>query len=142
MQIDDVFELSTVLSKDCYFIGDLPLCSVLLMDDSQYPWLILVPRVAEVTEIMDLSDAQRQQLWLESHQISTAMTQVFAPDKLNIAAIGNMVPQLHLHHVARYRNDVSWPKPVWGQLAPIPYSNDKVTKLITTLQQQIFNKGD
>lgn len=129
------FVLHPQLAKDSVLITDLPLSMVRLINDAQYPWLILVPKVAQMSEIIDLSDSQQTQLWQESAMVSRVLTQLFTPDKLNIAALGNMVPQLHLHHIVRYRDDVSWPKPIWGQLAAEAYTPKALveqTKLIKT----------
>ncbi|HDP89125.1 MAG TPA: HIT domain-containing protein [Thioalkalivibrio sp.] len=108
-------ELHPQLAKDCIEIGRFPLCRVLLMNDANYPWFILVPDREDVREIFELSgDDQRQ--WLrESAELSRAMVELFQPDKLNLGALGNMVPQLHIHYIARYQDDPAWPKPVWGQ---------------------------
>lgn len=129
------FALHPQLETDSLSITDLPLTMVRLINDVHYPWLILVPKVANVTEVIDLSASQQAQLWQESAMISEVLTQLFTPDKLNIAALGNMVPQLHIHHIVRYREDVSWPKPIWGQVSAKPYSYqaaDEQIKLIKT----------
>lgn len=91
------------------------------MKDANYPWCILVPDRADVTEIHQLSAGDQLQLMRESVRLSEAMTQVFRPDKLNIAALGNVVPQLHVHHIARYRHDPAWPVPVWGRVPAAEY---------------------
>ena len=109
-----VFRLHKQLEADTAFITDLPLSRVLLINDSQYPWIVLVPRRAGATEIYKLSTEDQTQLLKESTQVCMAMEVLFAPEKMNVAAIGNMVPQLHLHHVARFTNDIAWPAPVWG----------------------------
>ncbi len=119
-----MFELHNQLAADTVELGDLPLCRVLLMNDSQYPWLILVPRREGLRELYELSEQDRQQFVLESDLVSRILTTVFAAEKLNVAALGNMVPQLHVHHIARYRADVAWPKPVWGQFPAKPYSDE------------------
>lgn len=123
------FELAPELKRDCIELADWPLCKVLLMNDSQYPWLILVPRIDNVKEIIDLSESQQQLFWSESAKLSRVLNDVFRPDKLNVAALGNMVPQLHIHHIARFKNDVAWPKPVWGLFPSVPYQNEQVVKL-------------
>lgn len=116
------FVLHPQLANDTFFITDLPLCRVLLMNESRYPWLILVPRRAEIREIYELTPEDRQQFWQESDQVSRALVALFQPDKLNIAALGNVVPQLHIHHIARFTQDEAWPTPVWGRFSPKPYS--------------------
>ena len=121
------FELAPELKRDCIELADWPLCKVLLMNDSQYPWFILVPRIDNVKEIIDLSESQQQLFWSESAKLSRVLNDVFRPDKLNVAALGNMVPQLHIHHIARFKNDVAWPKPVWGLFPSVPYQNEQET---------------
>ncbi|WOI36181.1 HIT domain-containing protein [Alteromonas sp. CI.11.F.A3] len=132
-----MFKLDTRLEADTIFIHDLPLCRVLLMNDSQFPWLILVPRVDGVTEIIELSDEQQQQFLKESAQVSRSLQTQFSPDKLNIAALGNVVSQLHIHHVARYKSDIAWPKPIWGAQAVVAYPDDKATELVDALKQAL-----
>lgn len=109
-----MFQLDERLAADTIELGDLTLCRVLLMNDAQYPWVILVPRREGVREIFELSDADQQQLLRESSAVSQAMAQHFKAEKMNVAALGNMVPQLHIHHIARFSDDAAWPKPVWG----------------------------
>ena len=116
-----MFELHTRLQADTQLLGDLPLCRVLLAKDSQYPWLILVPRVDNLREIHHLAPAQQQQLMQESCAVATLMEQALSPDKINIGALGNLVPQLHLHHVARFTTDKAWPGPIWGAHSALPY---------------------
>lgn len=116
-----MFELHPRLAADTRVLGDLPLCRVLLAKESQYPWLILVPRVADLREIHHLVPAQQQQLMQESCAVATVMEQRLRPDKLNVAALGNLVPQLHLHHVARFIADKAWPGPIWGAHPVIAY---------------------
>ena len=132
-----MFKLHPQLDKDCDLIIDLPLCSVLLMNDSQYPWLILVPRVDNIREIIELSPEQQQQLWQESANVSHALQDLVNPDKLNIAALGNMVPQLHIHHIARFKSDNAWPAPVWGVKAALPYDEAKKAELIESIKQRL-----
>jgi diadenosine tetraphosphate (Ap4A) HIT family hydrolase len=116
-----VAELHPQLQADCLVIGRFPLCHLLLMQDANYPWFILVPDREDVQEIHQLATADQQQLMQESVQLSRALVAAFAPDKLNIAALGNIVPQLHVHHVVRYRDDAAWPAPVWGRVPSRPY---------------------
>lgn len=109
-----MFKLDERLQKDTFHLLSLPLCELLLMNNAHFPWLILVPRRAGITEIHQLEQTDRDQLWRESHQLSLWMTAHFSFDKLNIGALGNLVSQLHLHHVGRRRDDPAWPGPVWG----------------------------
>ncbi len=116
-----MFELHPRLQADTQILGDLPLCRVLLAKDSQYPWLILVPRVAGLREIHHLPPEQQQQQMQESCAVAALMEHALNPDKINVAALGNLVPQLHLHHVARFSTDAAWPGPIWGAHPAIPY---------------------
>ena len=126
---DTPFSLAPELQRDCIELADWPLCKVLLMNDSQYPWFILVPRVAGVKEIIDLSEELQITLLQESGKLSKLLQQVFNPDKLNVAALGNMVPQLHVHHIARFTTDAAWPTPIWGKLPAVPYSDEQIASL-------------
>lgn len=132
-----MFKLDERLEQDTFFVSDLPLCRVLLMNDSQFPWLILVPRVADVAEIIDLDEAQQQQFLKESGFVSQVLKQKTQCDKLNVAALGNMVKQLHIHHVARFTHDVAWPKPVWGNQPACPYNIEQVALLISTYRESL-----
>ncbi len=126
---DMPFTLHPQLANDCFELADFPLCKLLLCNDSAYPWFILVPKVNDITDIYQLDWQQQQQLLNESSLLSELLMQVFSGDKMNVAALGNVVEQLHLHHVVRYKKDVSWPKPIWGQQALTPYSNDELVTL-------------
>lgn len=123
------FSLAFELQRDCIELFDWPLCKVLLMNDRQFPWFILVPKIADVTEFVDLTEQEQQTYWQESILLSHKIKAQFMPDKLNIAALGNMVPQLHIHHIARYKTDLAWPAPVWGKCPAVAYSSDEI-KLI------------
>jgi len=107
------------------------------MRDANYPWCILVPDRDVITEIHQLDEADQQQLMRESSQLSVAMQAAFKPDKLNIAALGNVVPQLHVHHIARYTKDAAWPAPVWGRVAVKPYSGDELAAVVQSLLPQL-----
>lgn len=122
MQMPDAFSLHPQLAADTVLITDWPLCQVRLMNDQQYPWFILVPRREDARDVIDLSVADQAQLWLESRALSQFLRLDYQPEKLNLAALGNMVPQLHVHHIARYSTDLSWPAPVFGKFPPQPYS--------------------
>jgi diadenosine tetraphosphate (Ap4A) HIT family hydrolase len=115
------FGLHPQLAADCAVVGDLPLCRLLLMDDANYPWCILVPRRAGVREIHELAAADRAALLDEVTALSAAMQSVFVADKMNVAALGNVVPQLHVHVIARRVGDAAWPRPVWGAVPRRPY---------------------
>ncbi|MEY4211132.1 MAG: hypothetical protein RLZ92_1513 [Pseudomonadota bacterium] len=127
------FQLHPRLAQDCFKIGSLGLSELLMMNDSQYPWLILVPR-REAKEIYQLNAVDRQTLLDESCLIAQTLQNLYQPDKLNIAAIGNLVPQLHIHHVARYQTDKAWPAPIWGKLPPCLYSEQQAQTEISKIQ--------
>lgn len=129
-----MFELHPQLQADCHLIGDLPLCRALLMDDSLYPWVILVPRTPGVTELYQLSEEQRSQLAEESARVAKTMAASFGADKMNVAALGNVVPQLHIHHIARFRTDSAWPAPVWGAAQRQPYAPQAASARVETLR--------
>lgn len=111
------------LRADCTVLGRFDLCYLLLMNDANYPWFILVPDQDDVTEIYELSADTQQCLMTESSMLARALVVAFDAHKLNIAALGNMVPQLHVHHIVRYRHDRAWPKPVWGAHPAKPYTD-------------------
>jgi diadenosine tetraphosphate (Ap4A) HIT family hydrolase len=125
------------LAADTVIVGDLPLSRVLVMNDANYPWLILVPRNADVTEIIDVDDAEQTQLMRETTQAARALREGTACHKLNIAALGNIVPQLHVHIIARFRHDASWPKPVWGVVPARAYEREALDNLVQALRRKI-----
>jgi diadenosine tetraphosphate (Ap4A) HIT family hydrolase len=116
------FTLNERLANDCVPVGDLPLCRVLLMDDCRFPWAILVPRRAGASEIHDLPPADRAILIEEVAEASRALKKVASAEKMNVGALGNVVPQLHVHVVGRSAMDDAWPGPVWGAGARVPYA--------------------
>lgn len=126
------------LSHDCVVLGRLPLCHLLLMNDSHYPWFILVPARADIREIYQLEEADRLQLLDESCQLSEFLMEAYAGDKLNVAALGNQVPQLHLHHIVRFTGDAAWPAPVWGKHAAQAYSSAAIEKVRTLLRSAVL----
>ena len=128
---DHTFALHPQLSADTFVLGDWPLCRVLRMNDRAYPWLILVPRVADMREIIDLAESDQQRLTGEIARASRALKVHCNPDKLNVAALGNAVPQLHVHVIARYRTDPAWPRPIWGVQQPVALGADAEGELAT-----------
>lgn len=124
MTVANQWQLHPQLEADTHFVTSLGLSELRLMDDAQYPWLILVPRIAGATEIVDLDEAQQAQLMREIAQASHALRSLLDPHKLNVAALGNVVSQLHVHVVARFRGDAAWPRPVWGAVPPRAYGRD------------------
>jgi len=129
-----MIKLHPQLEKDCIVLGEFSLCSLLLLNDANYPWFILLPNRKNIREIHQLSVTDQQQLMTESMFFSQCLEQIFQPDKLNIAALGNMVPQLHIHHIARFTTDACWPAPVWGAVTSIPYQK----KQIEIIKNQLF----
>lgn len=119
-----MFELHPQLAADGIVIGDFPLSRLLLLNDSQYPWFVLVPRRQGITEMFELSEADQLQLHQEVMTLGRGLKHAFAADKMNIAALGNMVSQLHVHIIVRYRDDPAWPAPIWGKSPAVPYSED------------------
>ena len=128
------FALDPRLAANTFVVGETPLSQLLLMNDARYPWLILVPRRSDVTEPFELGDADQAQLWQESMRLGEAMKAYFAADKLNIAALGNHVAQLHVHHIARFHADDAWPGPVWGVGNAVPYGDAALEALMTELR--------
>ncbi|WJG08231.1 HIT domain-containing protein [Aliiglaciecola sp. LCG003] len=138
--VNNDFQLHPQLAKDCFEVCNLPLSKILLLNDSQFPWFIQVPRLLGVSEIIELNDAQQSQLWYESKILSETISHQFQPDKLNVAALGNMVPQLHIHHIARYKSDPVWPKPVWGILPAKRYTQEARDKILLEMKQTLEEK--
>lgn len=132
-----MFILHPQLSQDTYTVGFMPLSQILMSRDANYPWFILVPQRANVAEIHHLTAKDRQQFLKESVLLSEAMEELFKPDKLNVAALGNMVSQLHVHHVARYKTDPAWPKPVWGAVAPAEYEEQLLQQRLQLIEQRL-----
>jgi diadenosine tetraphosphate (Ap4A) HIT family hydrolase len=132
------WSLHPQLERDTANIGDLPLSRVLVINDATYPWLLLVPRRPGVTEVIDLDEVAQAQLMTEIARVSRALREVTQCHKLNVAALGNAVPQLHVHIIARFRNDTAWPKPVWGTAPPRAYERDALHSLVTPLRKKIW----
>lgn len=128
------FELDPRLARDTVFVADWKLCRVLLMDDAQFPWLVLVPRRAHLVELDDLADSDQISLLGEINRAMALLRWRVPCDKLNVGALGNIVNQLHVHVVARRRHDAAWPGPVWGH-APahryVPEARDRLVALLT-----------
>ena len=121
-----MFVLDSRLQQDSLALGDFPLCRLLLSKDANYPWFILVPRRADVSELFQLSEADQQQLWKETSYLAETLKDCFAADKMNLATLGNMVSQLHMHVIVRRRDDVAWPAPVWGRHPAVGYTSEQV----------------
>ena len=128
------FQLDPQLAKDCIVVGDFPLSRLLLMNDATYPWFILVPRVSGIEEAFQLDEEQQLQLARESSLLSRELQSIFSADKMNVAALGNIVRQLHVHHVVRYSGDPAWPAPVWGKLPAQTYQEAECERIIEQLR--------
>ena len=135
---DSAWSLHPQLKQDTIDIGDLPLSRVLVIKDANYPWLLLVPRRPEINEIIDLDEVEQAQLTTEVSRAARALKEITKCDKLNIAALGNVVPQLHVHVIARRKNDAAWPRPVWGAVPPVPHDAEEVQHFISALRRKIW----
>ena len=129
-----MFKLDPNLDRDCLKLGEFPLSLVLLHRDANYPWCILVPQREAITELYQLTESDMRQFMAESRLLSRVMMELFGGDKLNVAALGNQVPQLHVHHIVRYRNDAAWPGPVWGALPAREYQHGALVERGKNLQ--------
>lgn len=125
-----MFELHERLTADTVPVLDWPLCRVLLMNDATYPWLILVPRRKGVTEIHELDEADRALLAEEMAEAARRLQNLTKAPKMNVAALGNVVAQLHIHVIARFADDAAWPRPVWGAVPASPYGEAELARLL------------
>lgn len=132
-----MFTLDAQLQKDTIAIASLPLCELLLMNDANYPWLILVPRRADVRELIELSAEDQLQFMQESNAVARLLQTQFSAEKLNIAALGNVVAQLHIHHIARFKSDAVWPKPVWGAMPAVAYADQELAEVIELIYSSL-----
>lgn len=130
-----MFTFDPRLLKDCEVLGKFKLCHVLLMRDANYPWCVLVPDREGLVEVFDLLEADQKQLNIESTTLLKFMKSEFNADKMNVAALGNVVSQCHVHHVVRYENDPAWPAPVWGACPAKDYTDDAIERLAAKLRQ-------
>ena len=136
-----MFKLDDRLGNDTHFVGEWSLSLLLLHVDSNFPWCILVPKREQVCEIFELKEEDQLGLLDESRLLATALMEIFRPDKLNVAALGNMVKQLHVHHIARYQDDVAWPAPVWGAVSFKEYEADALKLRISSLRKVLRPTG-
>jgi diadenosine tetraphosphate (Ap4A) HIT family hydrolase len=130
-----VAQIHPQLLNDCLVLGRFDLCHFLLVKDANYPWFILVPDREEIQEIYQLSESDQKQLLTESSMLSEKLMRIFTGEKLNLAALGNQVPQLHLHHIVRYKTDPAWPGPIWGKLPSRAYDDNALAELTEKLSQ-------
>lgn len=127
------FTLHPDLARDGIPVGKFPLCQVLLINDSNFPWFVLVPQRDGIRDPIDLSETDYNQLWIESRIFSAAIMKIFEGEKLNVAALGNMTPQLHVHHIVRFSTDSAWPAPIWGGELKA-YSADEIAEIRNRLR--------
>ncbi|HKS12304.1 MAG TPA: HIT domain-containing protein [Pseudomonas sp.] len=129
-----MFALDARLQQDTVVLGDFPLCRLLLSRDANYPWFILVPRRAGISELFELEAAEQQQLWHETTRLAQALQGAFAADKMNVATLGNVVSQLHMHVIVRHRTDAAWPAPVWGKVPALEYDDARLQQVVERLR--------
>ncbi|MGE6527922.1 HIT family protein [Pseudomonas sp. NPDC077382] len=134
-----MFVLDERLQQDTVTLGNFPLCRLLLMNDASYPWFILVPRREEVSELFQLDPADQQLLWREATALAEIVKDTFGADKMNVATLGNVVSQLHVHVIARRRGDAAWPAPVWGFQSTKPYGEAQLTGIRQKLKLVLAN---
>jgi diadenosine tetraphosphate (Ap4A) HIT family hydrolase len=132
------WSLHPQLARDTTVIGDLALSRLLVVNDANWPWLLLVPRRPGVSEIIDLDEVERAQLMTEISRVACALKEVTACDKLNVAALGNVVPQLHVHVIARRSGDAGWPKPIWGAAAPLAHDARELDRFVTAIKGKVW----
>ena len=132
------WSLHPQLARDTINIGDLPLSRVLIINDANYPWLLLVPRRPAIAEVTDLDEVEQAQLMTEIARVGRALKAVTQCDKLNIAALGNVVPQLHIHIIARREGDAAWPRPVWGHVPPLAYDKAELDEFVSAIRRNVW----
>jgi diadenosine tetraphosphate (Ap4A) HIT family hydrolase len=125
-----MFELHAQLAKDCTVIGDLSLSKLLLMNDANYQWFVLVPMRPDKREWYELEGSDQRQLLVEANALAKFLQERTGARKMNIGALGNMVPQLHVHVIARFENDAAWPAPVWGKVPAVPYNEKNHSEMV------------
>jgi len=121
-----VFEMDSRLRQDSLVLGEFALCRLLLSKDANYPWFILVPKREKVSELFDMSPQDQAQLWKETTYLAEALKREFAADKMNVATLGNVVSQMHMHVIVRRNGDAAWPAPVWGKVPAVEYGPGEV----------------
>lgn len=128
------FVIDSQLKQTSYPLTSLDVCDLRLVDDQRWPWLLIIPRVAQAVELIDISPDLRAQVWLEIDHVGRVMRDQFSPHKLNIAALGNQVRQLHVHCIARFPEDEAWPNPVWGVGDSVPYDSELLNSRLSALR--------
>jgi diadenosine tetraphosphate (Ap4A) HIT family hydrolase len=135
------FVLDARLAADSHLIGDLPLSQLRLVDDARFPWFVLVPRIAGARELIDLDEGDQRTLLAEINRLGRVLESELRPDKLNVAALGNVVPQLHVHVIARFTNDAAWPNPVWGRGERVAYPDSERDARIALLRDALIPRA-
>ena len=136
--LSPAWALHPQLERDTTPLGELPLSRALIINDANYPWLLLVPRRAGAVELIDLDEVERAQLMTEIALVSRALRDVTECDKLNVAALGNAVPQLHVHIIARRKTDKAWPKPVWGAVPPVAHDPKELDRFTVAMKKKLW----
>lgn len=134
----DGWSLHPQLVRDTVPLGDMALSQVLIIKDANYPWLLLVPRRPAIVEIIDLDEVEQAQLMVEIARVGRALKDVTKCDKLNVAALGNAVPQLHVHLIARRKTDKAWPKPVWGVAEPLTHDAGELDRFMSAMRKKLW----
>jgi len=132
-----VFILDSRLHHDTVALGDFPLCRLLLSKDANYPWFVLVPRRPAISEVFELDEEAQQQLWKETTLLAKLLDKVFVADKMNIATLGNVVSQLHMHVIVRHKKDPAWPGPVWGSQPARAYAPKELARVRRSVEREL-----
>lgn len=133
-----IFSIDPQLTQTSYPVVSLDVSEIRLVDDQRWPWVLVIPRVPHAVELIDVSPELRTEIWLEIDHVARVLRDQFSPDKLNVAALGNQVRQLHVHVIGRYRDDAAWPNPVWGVGDAIPYEADSLNARLSALTQALL----
>lgn len=132
-----MFELDARLQADTLLVGDFKLCRLLLMNDNHYPWFILVPKRRNLTEVFQLKTEDQEQMWREVSAFAETLKDTFNVEKINIASLGNVVSQLHIHVIGRKTTDAAWPGPVWGKVEAQAYSAEQMKVVCEKLRMAL-----
>ena len=131
------FELDGRIARDSDLIATLDLCQLRIQNDSRWPWLVMVPQRADMTEIFELSEADQALLSVEVNHVAATLKAITGATKINVGALGNIVRQLHVHVIARFEGDVNWPGPIWGYGTAEPYDGEKMQALMNRLMEKL-----
>ena len=131
------FQLDPRLEAGSEWVADLALCTLRLKDDARFPWLLLIPRRSEITEIYDLPPEDQRLMWEETTRMGKVLMRVCGGDKLNLGALGNVVPQFHMHLISRREGDAAWPGPVWGVGTSEPYLPERLEEILSAIRAEV-----